>query len=439
MKRLIERFERIYPFFATAVLAAAATAVLVLSPVGAKIAKAAGEAFEKDEATGVGFIGKFRNDWGFYPERFLHADHKPPPGRFRPVEAPFAERRTARPLVYSRDKERNDAFVIVGAFEFEEGLHGALLIDRKGEVLHRWPIPPGAARRGVFREDYRVFPHGFALARDGSAVVAFDNGERLIRIDACGRLLWRRNGGFHHVAVADPERADEAWAFRVDAPMRFALATGEEIEGFRMPRVEAANPELDLFGVRQKDAYDESVAASDPVHFNDVDPLPAALAPAFPMFSAGDLLVSARSLNLVFVVDRKTRKVKWHANGYWRRQHDPDWGRDGRIYVFNNNMNRGPSSIVAIDPATNEFATVVDGARYGLYTNIRGKQQWSPDGRVVLAVSQQGRAVEIDESGEIAFEFLNRYDSSERSLVVSDAFRVDRTTLDFDALKACGK
>lgn len=436
--RLIEFYERHYGYLATAILSAAIALALALTPLGAKAMRRIDSVFGPDDATGVGFFGKMMNDWGVRPTRFLYPDHGPPLHRYAPVVGDFASKRTAPPLVYSRDSRRDDAFVIVGAFEFEEGLHGAILIDRKGRILHRWPIPPAGGRKGFLREDYRVFPHGFALAPDGSAVIAFDNGARLIRIDACGRLVWRMDGAYHHVVEADPERPGEVWTWKARAALRLAAKDGRETAAVRMPAVEEANAGLDLFGVRERDSFDVSTPASDDVHLNDIDPLPAALAPAFPQFSTGDLLMSARSLNLVFVVDPDTRKVKWHANGYWRRQHDPDWGRDGRIYVYNNNMNRGPSSIVAIDPKTMRAETAVDGARYDFYSNIRGKQQWAADGRVVIASPQQGRAFEIDENGEISFEFLNRYDArSGESLVVSEAFRVDPATLDREALARC--
>jgi hypothetical protein len=438
LQRLIERFERIYPFFATAVIAAAATAALIYSPLGRKAARLTEELFTPDVPTGAGFLGKVRNDWGFRPDRFLYGGPAPAAGRYAEVDAEFAERRTARPLVYSRDVAREDLFVIVGAFEFKEGLHGALLLDRKGRVLHRWLIPPAAGRDGIFREDYRLSPHGFALARDGTAIVAFDNGERLIRIDPCGREMWRKKGGYHHVVATDPERPSDVWTWHVETAVRLDRHDGRELEAVRMPLVEAANPELDLLRIRERDRFEVSTTLADPIHYNDIDPLPAALADRFPQFSPGDLLISARSLNLIFVVDRKTRRVKWHASGYWRRQHDPDWGRDGRIYVFNNNLNRGLSSIVAIDPQTRRAETVIDGARYDFYTNIRGKQQWGEDGRVVLASSQQGRALEIDERGEISFEFLNYYDArTGASLVLFDAFRIAPDAIDLEALKTC--
>lgn len=440
MKSLIEFYEKHYAVIAGVIAASLITAVIAFSPLGDMARRQVAGIRAPDDATGAGFIARVENDWGVKPNRFLHSDKPGDLSKFAPLAGDFAKSRKAAPMVYSRDVNRDDAILIVGAFDFPEGLHGAMLVSRKGEILHRWPIPPHAGPDGDGksggREDYRIFPHGFALFPDGSAVIAFDAGERLIRIDACGNELWKKRGGYHHVAVADPDHPGEVWVWNFEAAVRLRAEDGEEVEAVRMPLVEKENPELDLFGVRQQDGFSESRNYSDPIHHNDVDPLPAALAPMFPQFKAGDLLVSARSLNLVYVVDRETKKIKWHASGYWRRQHDPDWGADGRIYVFNNNMNRGPSSIVAIDPKTMKAETVIDGAKYDFYTNIRGKQAWTADGRVVFVSPLQGRALEIDDKGEVSFDFRNRYDDK-TSLVVSEAFAVPAGFLDATVFKKC--
>jgi hypothetical protein len=212
---------------------------------------------------------------------------------------------------------------------------------------------------------------------------------------------------------------------------RLRVEDGEVRGTFSLRDVMEANPGIDIFGVHQID-YDwgGSDWETDPFHLNDVEPLPAALAPAFPGFEAGDLLLSPRSLNLVAVVDPETLRIKWYDFGRMRRQHDPDWQPDGTITVFDNSMHRPPSRILRIRPGHGSapettVETIVNGADHGFYSAIRGKHQVLGNGDVLVTSSQQGRVFEVDGDGSVRFEFLNTYrgDFSTR-FAVSEAIRL---------------
>ena len=163
------------------------------------------------------------------------------------------------------------------------------------------------------------------------------------------------------------------------------------------------------------------------------------LAAAFPQFTAGDLLVSARSLDLVAVIDPTTLRVKcWH-NGPWVRQHDPDWLPDGTISVYDNQMRDGHSigrsRIIVIAPATFQTKTLFDGRPVQTYSAIRGKHQILSDGSLLITLSQQGRVLHITRDGRVIMGFPNRF-NQRRNLLLSEMqfFAADFFDFDFKEL-----
>lgn len=90
-------------------------------------------------------------------------------------------------------------------------------------------------------------------------------------------------------------------------------------------RVRKDTPILDVLYKNELERFIPKMMAStrpsrgevldDVTHLNDVEPLGSAIADEYPLFDAGDLLISLRHLNLVFVFDPETLTVKWHASG----------------------------------------------------------------------------------------------------------------------------
>jgi hypothetical protein len=75
-------------------------------------------------------------------------------------------------------------------------------------------------------------------------------------------------------------------------------------------------------------------ASGDLLHLNDVEPFPSTMTPGF--FGPGDVLVSLRNVNTVFVFNADTRKIKFVTTGRFTRQHDPDFIDGNRFSVFDN-------------------------------------------------------------------------------------------------------
>jgi len=332
-------------------------------------------------------------------------------------------------------------FVINGEFQ-----HAALALSPELEVVKAWILTekdiPGETPKPTFGK----FLHGFALLKDESVIVTYDVGVSLQRFDRCGKRLWVIGGIFDH-AVSLHESGNFVWTLRKhmkpgwlgdDELVKVDVSSGRVAQTITMDAIAAANPNLEILGAREKDinwanGNPKAVRVKwldDPFHLNDVEPLPSAIADRFPGFEADDLLVSARSLNMVFVVDPDTLKVKWWRTGDWRRQHDPDWQPTGEITVYDNQMNHNYSRIMGIIPATQTTRVVLDGQSIDFYSRIRGKHQIAPTGDLLLTVPQQGRVIEIDSNGKTVLEIFNtrpgggkfNYPLSEAIWFPSDAF-----------------
>ncbi len=152
------------------------------------------------------------------------------------------------------------------------------------------------------------------------------------------------------------------------------------------------------------------------MHLNDVEVLREEMAAAFPLFAAGDVLVSIRNLDMIAVLDRETLLVKWWMTGPFLRQHDPDFLPNGHILVFDNRKGGlqrefGYSRILEVDPTTRQVVWSYAGSeRAPFYTDSRGKQQKLPNGNVLVTEAQAGRVFEVAreaQGGRIFWEWIN--------------------------------
>lgn len=299
--------------------------------------------------------------------------------------------------------------------------YGAWLYDASGRLLHRWPLRYSRLDTAEVRAKDDS-PHGFVVLRDGSVVANFDDRHLMGRFDGCGAPVWKRAGVFHH-QISQAEDGS-LWSWRGDDVTayghyqyleNFDAETGAKIrEVGLIEDILRSDPQASiLLGVRQGfrfqklDSEPEERWAYDLFHPNDVEVLSTALAPKFPMFSAGDLLVSIRVINLVAVLDGVDFHFKWWSHGPWIGQHDADFTEDGLISVFDNNTERDLSEIVRMDPATRAVKALPSVPDSVFRSRYMGVHQYLPDGNVLIVVPGEGRALERSPAGRKVMEFNN--------------------------------
>jgi hypothetical protein len=347
----------------------------------------------------------------------------------------------------------SDGFTFVTAYR-AEGYHGYLL-DMRGEVVHRWDT--GLSRiwpdrdQGEAVDASRLFEaHGAHLYDNGDVLVNV-GGTGTAKLDRCSEVLWTVDRNTHH----DVEPLPGGGAIMPSRIKRTEAHAGLPLvhpgpSGFywddTILRVGADGRVIDEHSVidilfrsgwgsmlLSGPGSGKAVKDEDPIHLNDVEVLSPEMASAFPIFEAGDMMISLRHLNSILVVGGDDWRVKWTMTGPFLGQHDPDFLPNGRIMVYDNRITGewprlGNTRLIEIDPATRKVAWTFEGdADQAFYARKRGEKQLLPNGNVLIADPLNGRLLEIAPAhgNKTVWEWVNLIEPGSVGLV-TDIQRVPR-------------
>jgi hypothetical protein len=296
----------------------------------------------------------------------------------------------------------------------------AFLLDMDGRVVRQWSLP----------DEKRDGFHHVEPTPDGGLVALIKN-VRVLRLDAGSRVVWSRPLPVHHDV-----------ALRADGGMWVPTRHRRWIErdGERLPILDDRLTRLDaegrvrreisiwnLFGDRvddkrwqkirtwiaeMEDRSPEAVIAragadspADVFHTNSVEILPREV-PG--LGSRGDLLISIRELDLVAVIDPRSREIGWTwGPGELDRQHQPTLTEAGTVLIFDNGRHRRWSRALEVDPATDGIVWQYRAEpRESFYSFSRGGVQRLPNGNTLITESDAGRVFEVTPEGDVVWELL---------------------------------
>ncbi len=419
-------------------------------------------------AFGYGFAS---HAWGVFPKTFVETAWRQAYWR---VQAEKKNTPSLTDQIYDRKGWESSSpesmspgmTLITSSWKKNEGWKvGPKLFDESGEIVHEWLFD----RKKVFgsglvqrRDPESTDIQGSLLLSNGDVVVNLEY-VGMARLNSCGKVLWTLTESNHHSIAHGrngsfwvPGASQEKRSKSDQYPEGFPGLDGKKVWVDRILRVSGegeilydANV-LDILYANGLERYIPKVLGgkrpspkkitSDVTHINDIEPLSPSMADEYPLFESGDLLVSARSLSLVFVVDPDTKEVKWHSSDPFVYQHDPDFIGGGWIGVFDNNYDLtsynspdrgtmlGGSRIVYIEPHTDstkvQFPTQHSEL---LYTHVRGKWQGLNNGNMLLTEAQAGRAVEVNSEGRTVWEWIHKPTDNSKVPSVTKATRHDLT------------
>jgi hypothetical protein len=334
-----------------------------------------------------------------------------------------------------------DGFTLYSCFSGTE----AFLVNMRREVVHRWAIPFSRvwhnplhlAGRQVNDADVCIF--ACHLYRNGDLLVVFHSRERytdgygLARLDRDSRVLWKYAARVHHdVEVGEDgtiyatvhssllERPRGLESVRPPWLVDFLVMLSPEGKEVKKPisifealRQSSYSPLLSSLETPRKRGMTEwmterrfvdTVRRQDVLHTNSVKVLSRALAPRFPMFKAGQLLLTLRNLNAIAVLDPNTGLVVWAVQGPWQAQHDAQFLDNGHLLLFDNLGSPRGSRVLEYDPRTKGFPWSYPGIdQHPFFTRSRGLCQRLPNGNTLIVDSEERALLEVTPSKEVVW------------------------------------
>jgi len=274
-----------------------------------------------------------------------------------------------------------------------------MLMDMHGRIVHGWPGVRGVGRARLDIEGRLT-------------VIGMDN--MIKEYDWEGALTWayRLPGGgdlphHDHIRLANGNHLVLARGSFPDTEYLHEVDRGGRV----------------VWSWRSVDHLDQhfsehDLSEPDPIHINSLFELAENrwFDGGDARFRPGNILVSARNLNAIFIIDKATGEVVWVHDKELDRQHEAQMvpkglEGDGLIVYFNNGYDNvgayRTSEIHAIDPMDGSMRWSYASPTF--FSSVAGIQQILPNGNVLISSSEGGRVFEITPAKKTVWEWVPPY------------------------------
>jgi outer membrane protein assembly factor BamB len=352
----------------------------------------------------------------------------------------------AYPTVYPRGTTINkQAKVYKGYTIFVSSpLNRVLLINMKGKVEHYWEVP------GFVFIEVKPLSNGNILAIGSYVSQKGKENRILVELDWNSNIVWEFS------ALSDPhhdyERLENGNTLILYLQDIFEpTISNKQITDDYIVEVDPSGQivwewytyqhfsELEFSPETAQLIYE---TGGDWAHTNSIQSLPDNML-GDTRFKKGNILVSQRNTNTLFVIDKDSGQIVWKIgpeNNHTIGQHNANMiemgiGGEGRILVFDNggvsgypSLYRLHSKVVEIDPLSAQIVDEYDAYDSGLFHHtffsaFVGGAQRLPNNNTLICEGLNGRLFEVTSSGEIVWEYISPYGKGPS--VIYRAYRVD--------------
>jgi len=301
-------------------------------------------------------------------------------------------------------------------------LSAAYLMDMDGSVIHSWSWGEGGWQE-------------IEMDKNGD-LLAYVKDQYMLRLSWDSRVKWVNKMRVHHdVTVAEngdiyalarvdligflrcipvPVLNDSIVVFNPDGEIKEIIPLFSILKPFLpVKRISAIHAWIMKPGsqkmfrsLRRAQGYLLPYdSPADLMHINNVEILPKDI-PG--IAHKGDLLISARNINLVAILDRETKRVVWSwGPGEIRLQHHASFLDNGHILIFDNRTSReGFSRIVELDPVTRTIVwQYKSDPPENFFSAFQGSCQRLPNGNTLITESHAGYIFEVTPAGDLVWGF----------------------------------
>lgn len=293
---------------------------------------------------------------------------------------------------------------------FTNDVREVYLMDLEGRLLHTWKVP-GHKTHCEYAE----------LLPDGDVLVTCV-GQAFVRLDWESNVVWELEEKVHHDLAILPDgrflvpyNSLEKYKGRnvLFDGIATVSADGEVLDRWfsldNIGKLKKLHEKLELEEPQEPPDY-RPTKKFDYYHLNTIEVLPdTPLGERDKRFRAGNWMISLRNVNVIAILDRKTRKPVWH----WGEKvldlpHMPTMLENGNILVYDNGANRNNSRVLELDPVSGEILWQYEGdPPASFFSKWRGSNQRLWNGNTLICESEKGHVLEVTAEGETVWEYWN--------------------------------
>lgn len=331
-------------------------------------------------------------------------------------------RRRGAGLIASDHKRVVPGYVLVAPLTSNE----IYLVDTHGEVVHKWQMPYRNGRHA------RILPNGNlainSIDPNGPRPFFFFNkygGGIMSEVEPSGKVVRELRDPYAHHDACHYTDSNGTAKILYTSMEPLSEEDSAAVQG-GVPGTEADDGRVWADKVREVDA-DGNLTWEWKVNDHlDKEKFPLqAHYPRehYPLINAvyplqdGNVLISMRSVSAVVIVSRETGEIIWHLDSkVVAQQHCANELSNGNILIFDNGAFRYRESfqfsrVIEVDRETKSIVWQWrDPTPERFYSPFMGSAQRLEDsGHTLVCESAFGRVFEIDEEGEICWEWVNPF------------------------------